>query len=189
MQIDTPLDDLVKKARRRQSQAKRGGRKAGAPSKGGVGPTRNARGEVAAQAARAAKKGSGSAGGLDPSKFPAQTGQGKIVISNLPEDVTEAQIRVGFCAETTNFVAQGVLNLLFSSQDLFNTTIGKVQSVSLVYNARGKSTGVSNVTFAKYADAQKAYAQYNGRVIDKRRCRFPPFSSSDIDFLFCFLFF
>jgi hypothetical protein len=102
MQIDTPLDDLVKKARRRQSQSKRG-RKGGATggragTSKGVGPTRNARGEVAAQAARAAKKGGrGSAAGVDPSKFPAQTGQGKIVISNLPEDVTEAQLRVG-CA-------------------------------------------------------------------------------------------
>jgi hypothetical protein len=95
MEIDRPLDDLVKKARKSSTQARRGRK----PRSGGpktVGPTRNARGEVVAQARQAkAKKSKAADENADiAAKFPAQTGQGKVVISNLPEDVTESQIKV-----------------------------------------------------------------------------------------------
>lgn len=55
----------------------------------------------------------------------------------------------------------------FRLQELFAQTIGPLSNVSLSYNQSGKSKGVATVQFRKAIDAQKAYKQYNGRLIDQ----------------------
>lgn len=103
MNIDKPLDDIItsKRSAKRGSSsrggpggaartARGGGGRAPAPA-GGVGPQRNARGSAAAAApARPAQ----------PQFAPDTIPGDKVVVSNLPEDVTEAQIRVGADAAT-----------------------------------------------------------------------------------------
>lgn len=70
----------------------------------------------------------------------------KIVVSNLPEDVREEQVK-----------------------ELFSTTVGPVKSVALTYDAKGNSKGIASVEFKNVADGAKAYNQYNKRLIDQKR--------------------
>ncbi|KAI9509311.1 hypothetical protein F5148DRAFT_772189 [Russula earlei] len=67
----------------------------------------------------------------------------KIVVSNLPPDVNEAQVK-----------------------ELFQTTVGPLREVNLHYDANGRSKGVASVVFQKKGDGNKAYQQYNNRLID-----------------------
>ncbi|KAF8196025.1 hypothetical protein BJ912DRAFT_847107, partial [Pholiota molesta] len=80
-----------------------------------------------------------------PVVAPKAVAQGseKIVVSNLPGDVNEAQIK-----------------------DLFTTTIGPLREVNLHYDAGGRSKGVATITFQKKGDGAKAFQQYNNRLID-----------------------
>ncbi|TFK22462.1 hypothetical protein FA15DRAFT_596077 [Coprinopsis marcescibilis] len=67
----------------------------------------------------------------------------KIVVSNLPIDVSEAQVK-----------------------ELFATTVGPLREVTLHYDSHGKSKGVATVVFNRKGDGNKAYTQYNNRLID-----------------------
>ncbi|WFD27182.1 RNA-binding RNA annealing protein [Malassezia nana] len=84
-----------------------------------------------------------------PVIFPPKGGKGqgsKVIVSNLPTDVTEAQVK-----------------------ELFSTTIGPLRRVLMSYRANGQSTGVVTVEFQRADDAHRAYAQYNNRLIDGKR--------------------
>jgi len=83
-----------------------------------------------------------------PVEAPKAVAQGseKIVVSNLPGDVNEAQIK-----------------------DLFTTTIGPLREVNLHYDAGGRSKGVATIIFQKKGDGAKAFQQYNNRLIDGKR--------------------
>lgn len=73
-------------------------------------------------------------------------GQGsKIIVSNLPTDVTENQIR-----------------------ELFSTTVGPVVKVALSYDNRAQSKGTAQVEFKRNDDATKAFQQYN--KVRRSRC-------------------
>ncbi|KAL9710232.1 RNA-binding RNA annealing protein [Leucoagaricus gongylophorus] len=74
------------------------------------------------------------------------TSADKIIVSNLPADVNEAQIK-----------------------ELFTSTVGPTKEVNLSYDASGRSKGVAAVTFLKKGDANKAYSQYHNRLIDGKR--------------------
>ncbi|KAK7044572.1 RRM domain-containing protein [Favolaschia claudopus] len=77
---------------------------------------------------------------------PASTHAEKIIVSNLPQDVNEAQVK-----------------------ELFQTTVGPLREVTLHYDANGRSKGVATVVFNKKSDGNRAFAQYNNRLIDGRR--------------------
>lgn len=51
-------------------------------------------------------------------------------------------------------------------QDLFATSIGPLRRVAMSYKANGQSTGQCTVEFQRGDDANRAYAQYNNRLID-----------------------
>lgn len=51
-------------------------------------------------------------------------------------------------------------------QELFHTTVGPVRTVTLNYDAQGRSKGVAAVHFQKITDGTKAFQQYNNRLID-----------------------
>ncbi|KAF8510561.1 hypothetical protein BU17DRAFT_77653 [Hysterangium stoloniferum] len=70
----------------------------------------------------------------------------KIIVSNLPQDVNEAQIK-----------------------ELFATQVGPTKEVTLNFDHAGRSKGVATVTFVKRGDGTKAYQDYNGRLIDGKR--------------------
>ncbi|CAH7675500.1 hypothetical protein PPACK8108_LOCUS10519 [Phakopsora pachyrhizi] len=138
MNLDRPLDDIIsekRKQKRTGGVSRRGGK-----SHSGTGPIRNpraARGHATAVAAAPVKS----------LQLPPQMGQGsKIIVSNLPSDVTENQIR-----------------------ELFSTTVGPVNRVALSYDNRGVSKGTAQVEFKRNDDATKAFQQYNKRLIDQNR--------------------
>ncbi|KAJ7240502.1 hypothetical protein C8J57DRAFT_1371022 [Mycena rebaudengoi] len=83
-----------------------------------------------------------------PVKAPAPTSTSaeKIIVSNLPPDVNEAQVK-----------------------ELFHTTVGPLREVTLHYDAAGRSKGVATVLFSKKGDGNRAFQQYNNRLIDGRR--------------------
>ncbi|KAJ7691772.1 hypothetical protein B0H17DRAFT_1062622 [Mycena rosella] len=77
---------------------------------------------------------------------PTSTPAEKIIVSNLPPDVNEAQVK-----------------------ELFHTTVGPLREVTLHYDATGRSKGVATVLFSKKGDGNRAFQQYNNRLIDGRR--------------------
>jgi len=70
----------------------------------------------------------------------------KIIVSNLPPDVNETQVR-----------------------ELFTQMIGPLRQVILTYDANGVSKGTASVVFVRQGDATKAYEQYHDRLIDGKR--------------------
>ncbi|CAE6431248.1 hypothetical protein ACGC1H_001297 [Rhizoctonia solani] len=77
---------------------------------------------------------------------PAQSVAQKIMVSGLPPDVNEEQIK-----------------------ELFQSTVGALSSVQLNFDSQGRSKGTATVIFQKKGDANKAFAQYNNRLIDGKR--------------------
>jgi THO complex subunit 4 len=70
-----------------------------------------------------------------PAAKPIAAEASKIIISNLPGDVTEAAVR-----------------------DLMQSTVGPVRTVQMSYTSTGKSTGAATVIFKNKGDANKAHA-------------------------------
>ncbi|OBZ67955.1 mRNA export protein mlo3 [Grifola frondosa] len=78
-----------------------------------------------------------------PIAATAQQPADKIIVSNLPPDVNELQVK-----------------------ELFHTTVGPLKDVTLHYDSQGRSKGVAAVHFQRRGDGTKAFQQYNNRLID-----------------------
>ncbi|TKY89527.1 hypothetical protein EX895_001312 [Sporisorium graminicola] len=144
MNIDKPLDQIIsdrpKKtgAGRNSQRGRRGGRSARPGAKAAaVGAGAQSAAVIAA-----------SNRNKPPVVIPGRSGNtgSKIILSNLPLDVTEAQVK-----------------------ELFATTIGALRKVAMSYRANGQSTGVCTVEFQRADDAGRAYTQYNNRLIDGKK--------------------
>ncbi|KAK0635140.1 hypothetical protein B0T17DRAFT_515445 [Bombardia bombarda] len=98
------------------------------------------------------------AGGIQKSQKPARNaakptaakgtglvGESKIVVSNLPKDVSEGQIK-----------------------EYFQQSVGQVKRVELSYAQGGVSRGIAHVTFHHADGASKAFSTLNGLLIDNR---------------------
>jgi THO complex subunit 4 len=92
---------------------------------------------------------------------PTSTPAEKIIVSNLPQDVNEAQVKVFIISSL-----HSVLESDCSDQELFHTTVGPLREVTLHYDAAGRSKGVATVLFSKKGDGNRAFQQYNNRLID-----------------------
>lgn len=68
-----------------------------------------------------------------------------IVVSGLPYDVNETQIK-----------------------EYFQKTVGAVKKVSLRYNQSGQSRGIADIRFSKPGTAAKAAKDLNGMLVDQR---------------------
>ncbi|GAA5827310.1 hypothetical protein JCM3770_004483, partial [Rhodotorula araucariae] len=130
MNIDKPLDDVI--AEKRKARAPRRPR----------GPRNAAPNGAAVAAAAPAPRASRNAAPVAAAAPTAHVGD-KIIVSNLPTDVDERQIK-----------------------ELFATTVGPVRTVSLSFNSQGQSKGIATVLFHKAEHATSAYTQYNKRLID-----------------------
>ncbi|KAK4941450.1 RNA-binding RNA annealing protein [Elasticomyces elasticus] len=75
----------------------------------------------------------------------SQAKSSKIVVSGLPFDVNEAQIK-----------------------EYFTKSVGKVKKVSLQYNQTGQSRGIADIVFLQPDSAAKAAKDLNGMLVDKR---------------------
>ncbi|KAH9932903.1 uncharacterized protein B0H18DRAFT_984537 [Fomitopsis serialis] len=130
--MDKSLDEIISTRPKgiRRSAPRRGGAKIAVL------------GSPTAPAARARAAASGAKAGPPTSQQPAD----KIIVSNLPTDVNETQVK-----------------------ELFHTTVGPLRTVTLHYDAQGRSKGVAAVHFQKLGDGTKAFQQYNNRLIDGKR--------------------
>ncbi|KNZ72476.1 mRNA export protein mlo3, partial [Termitomyces sp. J132] len=109
------------------------------------GPTRrtSARAQVLGNAGPSPRVRANAAANV-AAKAAAQTSPTeKIIVSNLPIDVNEAQIK-----------------------ELFAQTVGPLKEVTLHYDQNGRSKGVASVHFQRKGDGTKAFQQYNNRLID-----------------------
>ncbi|EAU89501.1 RNA annealing factor [Coprinopsis cinerea okayama7 len=140
MDMDKSLDEII-------ASKPKGGRRGGA---GGAARRRSTgRQQILGKAAPApAQKTRAAAAAVQPGKVTAAQPAlaDKIIVSNLPIDVNEAQVK-----------------------ELFASTVGPLRDVTLHYDANGKSKGVAAVHFSRKGDANKAYTQYNNRLIDGKR--------------------
>jgi len=134
--MDKSLDDIIKSKPRGGAGGKRGRR--------GGGARQQILGSTPAAAAPANK--ARKAAAAPTSTVTPQHVADKIIVSNLPIDVNEAQIK-----------------------ELFTTTVGPLREVILNYDAHGKSKGIATVHFQRRGDGTKAYNQYNNRLIDGKR--------------------
>ncbi|EAS28582.3 RNA binding domain-containing protein [Coccidioides immitis RS] len=132
--LDTSLDEIInttrasRRQRRRDSRSTRG--KAASAPVGGV--------RKPARQAKAAAK-------AIPTAPSTGTGESKIIVSGLPSDVNEANIK-----------------------EYFHQSAGPVKKVMVTYNQNGTSRGIASITFARPDTAAKAAKELNGLLIDKR---------------------
>lgn len=130
--MDKSLDEVI-------SSRPRGTRRGGVGRRGGAGAKAQLLGTAGTNpATRAATAGAIKSAGATSAQ-PAD----KIIVSNLPTDVNEVQIR-----------------------ELFSTTVGALRDVTLHYDSAGRSKGVAAVHFQRKGDGTSAYQQYNNRLID-----------------------
>ncbi|KAG0702015.1 hypothetical protein DFH29DRAFT_526257 [Suillus ampliporus] len=129
--MDKSLDEVI--ATRPKGVRRGAGRRAGAAAKAQVLGTTGAH-----PATRTATTGATKAAGTTSAQ-PAD----KIIVSNLPADVNDAQIK-----------------------ELFHSTVGPLREVTLHYDSAGRSKGVAAVHFQRKGDGTRAYQQYNNRLID-----------------------
>jgi len=74
---------------------------------------------------------------------PSGSGDSKIVVSNLPKDVNEAQIK-----------------------EYFVKSVGPIKRVEISYGPNGVSRGIANITFSRVDGANKALTALNGLLVD-----------------------
>ncbi|BEI86225.1 hypothetical protein CcaverHIS002_0605120 [Cutaneotrichosporon cavernicola] len=147
MDIDKPLDEMIAaKPRGRRGGRGRGASSASAPSRDAA--PRGAAGARARYSGSAPRNVSQTqrAAVVPAANKPVTADATKIIISNLPTDVTEAQVR-----------------------DLMQSTVGPVRALHMAYTASGKSSGSATVIFKNRGDANKAHTTYHNRMIDNQR--------------------
>ncbi|KAF8549602.1 hypothetical protein OG21DRAFT_1421030 [Imleria badia] len=132
--MDKSLDEVISA---RPKNGRRLGRRSSAKAQV-LGNPANAAVRAATQNAAAAKV----VAAANPTSQPAD----KIIVSNLPADVNEVQIK-----------------------ELFHSTVGPLREVTLHYDSAGRSKGIAAVHFQRKGDGTKAYQQYNNRLIDGKR--------------------
>ncbi|KAI1506485.1 RNA recognition domain-containing protein [Biscogniauxia marginata] len=134
--LDQPLDEIISSQRRavggrRRSQRRPAGRPATTAPVGGVQKTsRQNRATTSKQT---------------PAKAAGGNGESKVVVSNLPKDVNESQIK-----------------------EYFTTSVGPIKRVELSYGPNSVSRGIATVTFHKPDGASKAFNALNGLLVDSR---------------------
>ncbi|KAH6656293.1 hypothetical protein BKA67DRAFT_531571 [Truncatella angustata] len=145
--LDQSLDEIV------STQRKVGGRR-------GRNPARRASGRPTSTAPvggvqKNSKKPQASAKQA-PAKAAGGPGDSKVVVSNLPKDVTESQIK-----------------------EYFVTSVGPIKRLELAYGPGGASRGVATITFSKQDGASKAFNQLNGLLVDGRPIKIEIIVSGD----------
>ncbi|KAF7325873.1 RRM domain-containing protein [Mycena kentingensis (nom. inval.)] len=134
--MEMSLDDIIaarpKTTRRPGQQRGKGRAQIVGAATAGVNPATKAR----AKAALVPKQ---------PAAALAQSAD-KIMVSNLPADVNDVQVR-----------------------ELFQSTVGALREVTLHYDANGRSKGTATVVFKQKGDGNRAFTQYNNRLIDGKR--------------------
>ncbi|KKY14920.1 putative rna annealing protein [Phaeomoniella chlamydospora] len=134
--LDQSLDEILSTRRQANRKVARRGAKPGKAT--GTTPAPAGGIKKTVKHAKSATKAVPSA----PAPGPKES---KIVVSGLPTDVTEAQIK-----------------------EYFQKSVGSVKRVIITYNQHGVSRGSAQIYFAKYDAAAKAAKELNGMLVDKK---------------------
>ncbi|TKX21946.1 putative mRNA export protein mlo3 [Elsinoe australis] len=138
--LDQSLDEIA--GGRRGPGARRNQRRKPAAAAPAGGIAKKPAGKPAGKPAKATPTGPRAAAALPPK------GDSKIIVSNLPNDVTEQQIK-----------------------EYFSSTVGQVKKVLMSYNKDGRSNGVATIIFAHTTSAAEAAKTYNNVKVDGRPMR------------------
>ncbi|KAH0376419.1 hypothetical protein KCU92_g9776, partial [Aureobasidium melanogenum] len=133
--LDQSLEEIAGSRRNDARRNRRGGKPR--VSTGGV--TKNA---AAAKPAGRQPKAAAAAAAIVGAALPA-TGESKIIVSNLPSDVTEQQIK-----------------------EYFTQAVGPVKKVLLNYNKNGRSVGVATIIFSQAQSAAEAAKKLDSVKVD-----------------------
>ncbi|KAI1906805.1 RNA-binding RNA annealing protein [Ophidiomyces ophidiicola] len=128
--LDTSLDEIINTTRARRQRRRETRVKAAPAPVGGV-----------RKSTRQVKPVSKA---IPTAPSPASD-ESKIIVSGLPSDVNEANIK-----------------------EYFHQSAGPVKKVMVTYNQNGTSRGIAAITFARPETAAKAAKELNGLLIDKR---------------------
>lgn len=137
--LDQALDDITTAQRR---GANRGGRRNAPRRSIGGRPATNA---PVGGIQKNTKPVRGAGAKNAPAKAAAANSDSKIIVSNLPKDVSEQQIK-----------------------EYFVQSVGPIKRVELSYGPNSQSRGIANVTFHKSDGASKAFQKLNGLLVDNR---------------------
>ncbi|KAK6007524.1 hypothetical protein QM012_004338 [Aureobasidium pullulans] len=133
--LDQSLEEIAGSRRNDARRTRRGGKPR--VSTGGV--TKNT---AAAKPAGRQPKAAAAAAAIVGAALPA-TGESKIIVSNLPSDVTEQQIK-----------------------EYFSQSVGPVKKVLLNYNKNGRSVGVATIIFSQAQSAAEAAKKLDSVKVD-----------------------
>ncbi|CAM1509157.1 Fc.00g028960.m01.CDS01 [Cosmosporella sp. VM-42] len=137
--LDQALDDITSAQRR---GATRGGRRNAPRRSTGGRPVTNA---PVGGIQKNTKPARGAGAKNIPAKATAANSDSKIIVSNLPKDVSEQQIK-----------------------EYFVQSVGPIKRVEISYGPNSQSRGIANVTFHKSDGASKAFQKLNGLLVDNR---------------------
>ncbi|CAJ2511633.1 Uu.00g072580.m01.CDS01 [Anthostomella pinea] len=145
--LDQSLDEILSTTRstrggRRQPQRRAARQTTTAAPVGGVRKT--------------SKQTRGAATKLTPGRAAGGHGESKVVVSNLPKDVNEGQIK-----------------------EYFTTSVGPIKRVELSYGPGGVSRGIATVIFFKPDGASKAFKALDGLLVDNRPVKIEIVVSAD----------
>ncbi|KAG4444487.1 hypothetical protein IFR05_000078 [Cadophora sp. M221] len=74
---------------------------------------------------------------------PSGSGEGKVMVSGFPKDISEIMIK-----------------------EYFGKTVGSIKKVEISYGPQGQSRGVANIIFHRFDSATKAVSECNGIPVD-----------------------
>ncbi|KAN0119738.1 hypothetical protein V8E51_001946 [Hyaloscypha variabilis] len=134
--LDKSLDEIIS-TQRRSSGRGRGGRRVG-------GRTAPAAAAPAGGVKKNAKHAKGAVKNI-PTGPSGSGGEGKILVTGFPKDITEPMIK-----------------------EYFVKMIGPVKRVELSYGPGGASRGIANIVFVRSESATKAVTDCNGIPVDGR---------------------
>ncbi|KAF7518808.1 hypothetical protein G7054_g13334 [Neopestalotiopsis clavispora] len=169
--LDQSLDEIV------STQRKAGGRR------GGRNTTRRASGRTTTVApvggVQKNSKKPQTAAKQAPAKAAAGPGDSKVVVSNLPKDVTESQIKAEFELKMLDSPCIQDRRLAMSTPEYFVSSVGPIKRLELAYGPGGASRGVATITFTRRDGASKAFNQLNGLLVDGRPIKIEIIVSGD----------
>ncbi|KAL6855071.1 RNA-binding RNA annealing protein [Amphichorda felina] len=135
--LNQSLDEITASQRRATAGRRRSQRRPAARATAPVAPAGGIKKAVKPARNAAAKAG--------PSHAAPARGDSKVIVSNLPKDVSEQQIK-----------------------EYFVQSVGPIKRVELSYGPNSQSRGIANVSFREADGASKAFQKLNGLLVDGR---------------------
>jgi THO complex subunit 4 len=136
--LDQSLDEITTSQRRASAGRRRPQRRSAARATAAI--------VAPAGGVKKATKPARNVGAKAASGHPAPAkGDSKVIVSNLPKDVSEQQIK-----------------------EYFVQSVGPIKRVELSYGPNSQSRGIANVSFRDGEGASKAFQKLNGLLVDGR---------------------